>query len=157
MEPRRTPGETSLAGMSSGGHREEPSTVHPGAQEPDSSSNEPMRRTPIDSDHPPGDRSSDMDAPVLPREVEPAFPRWLARMFIVIEVIVWVELGIILVIAPWTRYWSGNSLILSYPHLRELLGINFIRGTVTGIGLLDIWTGIWRLLRYRDPVREPAA
>jgi len=78
-------------------------------------------------------------------------PRWAARIFLVIEVIIWVELGMILVIVPWTHAWSDNGLVLNYPRVRELLSMNFVRGVVTGIGLLDIWAGMWQAIHYRDP------
>lgn len=78
--------------------------------------------------------------------------RWAARIFLVIEVMIWIELGMVLVVVPWTRAWSDNGLVLSYPRLREFLNINFIRGAVTGIGLLDIWAGISQAVQYKDPV-----
>ncbi len=78
-------------------------------------------------------------------------PRWVARIFLVIEVVLWVELGMILVVVPWTHAWSENSLILDYPRIRELLSINFVRGVVTGIGLLDIWAGVSQAIHYKDP------
>ena len=78
-------------------------------------------------------------------------PRWVARIFLVIEVVLWIELGMILVVVPWTRAWSENSLILDYPRIRELLSINFVRGVVTGIGLLDIWAGVSQAIHYKDP------
>jgi hypothetical protein len=79
-------------------------------------------------------------------------PRWVTRIFLVIEVMIWVELGMILVVVPWTRAWSDNGLVLNYPRIREFLSINFIRGVVTGIGLLDIWVGVWQAIHYKDPV-----
>jgi hypothetical protein len=79
-------------------------------------------------------------------------PRWATRIFLVIEVIIWIELGMILVVVPWTHAWSDNGLILNYPRIRELLSINFVRGVVTGIGLLDIWAGVSQAIHYQDPV-----
>ncbi|MGD0974751.1 MAG: hypothetical protein ABR866_11710 [Candidatus Korobacteraceae bacterium] len=78
--------------------------------------------------------------------------RWVSRIFLVIEVMIWVELGMILVIVPWTRAWSDNGLVLNYPRIREFLSLDFIRGVVTGIGLLDIWVGVWQAIHYKDPV-----
>lgn len=78
-------------------------------------------------------------------------PRWVARVFLIIEVILWIELGMILVVVPWTHAWSDNGLILNYPRIRELLSISFVRGAVSGIGLLDIWAGVWQAIRYKDP------
>jgi len=79
-------------------------------------------------------------------------PRWAARIFLVIEVMVWVELGMILVVVPWTHAWIDNGLVLNYPRIREFLSIDFVRGVVTGVGLLDIWVGVWQAIHYKDPV-----
>ncbi|MGA2989712.1 MAG: hypothetical protein ABSD88_04480 [Candidatus Korobacteraceae bacterium] len=76
---------------------------------------------------------------------------WTARIALVIEVMVWIELGMILVFVPWKRAWTDNSFVLNYPQLREFLGMNFVRGAVTGIGLLDLWVGISRAVYYKDP------
>jgi hypothetical protein len=76
---------------------------------------------------------------------------WPARIALAIEVMVWFELGLILIFVPWRRAWTDNSLILNFPHLREFLAMNFVRGAVTGIGLLDLWMGISRAVYYKDP------
>jgi hypothetical protein len=89
------------------------------------------------------------DEDVSPRGVS----RWAARIFLVVEVIIWVELGMILAVVPWMRAWSDNGLVLNYPRIRELLSMDFVRGVVSGIGLLDIWVGVWQAIRYKDPVR----
>ena len=85
--------------------------------------------------------------------VSSGVPRWAARIFLVVEVIIWVELGMILAIVPWMRAWSDNGLVLNYPRIRELLSMDFVRGVVSGIGLLDIWVGVWQAIQYKDPVR----
>ena len=95
---------------------------------------------------------SQPDPAVVASVSQSGVPRWAARIFLVIEVVLWVELGMILVVVPWTHAWSENSLILDYPRIRELLSINFVRGVVTGIGLLDIWAGVSQAIHYKDPV-----
>lgn len=75
---------------------------------------------------------------------------WIDRIGLVIKVVFYIELGMLLAILPWTRVWTDNSLILSYPNLRSLLQQNFVRGIVSGIGLVDIWIGIWEAVHYRD-------
>jgi hypothetical protein len=30
---------------------------------------------------------------------------------------------------------------------------NFIRGLVSGIGLVDVWMGIWEAAKYKEPKR----
>jgi hypothetical protein len=46
--------------------------------------------------------------------------------------------GLILVIAPWTSLWDANYLLSPYPVLRSLLLSAFTRGTVSGLGLVNI-------------------
>jgi hypothetical protein len=57
-------------------------------------------------------------------------------------------------VLPWTLAWTQNSLILHYPNLRDFLGLNFVRGLASGLGLVDIWVGIWEAVHYRE--REAA-
>ncbi len=77
---------------------------------------------------------------------------WRGRIFLVIFVLFCLELGIILTIAPWTDYWTNNSLLLSYPSAREFLMSGFVRGLISGLGLTDIWLAIAEAVRYRESV-----
>lgn len=75
---------------------------------------------------------------------------WIDRMALVIRVVFYIELGMLLAVLPWTRLWTDNGLVASLPKLREIMQMNFVRGLVTGIGLVDIWIGIWEAVRYRE-------
>jgi hypothetical protein len=71
-------------------------------------------------------------------------------MALVIRVVFYIELGMLLAVLPWTRLWTDNGLATSLPKLREILQMNFVRGIVTGVGLVDVWIGIWEAVRYRE-------
>jgi hypothetical protein len=75
---------------------------------------------------------------------------WIDRVALVIRVVFYIELGMLLAVLPWTRLWTDNGLVASLPKLRDLLQMNFIRGLVTGVGLVDVWIGIWEAVRYRE-------
>jgi hypothetical protein len=79
---------------------------------------------------------------------------WLHRLSLVIFVIFCIELGMLLTVLPWTRVWTDNSLLVSHPSWRAFAHDNFVRGVVTGIGLIDIWIGIWEAVHYRDPGKK---
>ncbi|MGI9100814.1 MAG: hypothetical protein ACR2IF_00085 [Terriglobales bacterium] len=79
---------------------------------------------------------------------------WLHRLSLVIFVIFCIELGMVLAALPWTRVWSDNSLVAAHPAWRTILHDNFVRGVVTGLGLVDIWIGIWEAVHYRDPGKK---
>ena len=46
--------------------------------------------------------------------------------------------GIILVVVPWTALWDANYLLQPYPSVRALLLSGYLRGTVSGLGLVNI-------------------
>ncbi|HWR36239.1 MAG TPA: hypothetical protein VN622_10255 [Clostridia bacterium] len=75
---------------------------------------------------------------------------WAHRLSLVVYVVFCVEVGMLLAILPWTRVWTENSLLIGFPVLKQFLLQNFVRGIVTGIGLLDVWLGIWEAVHYRE-------
>jgi hypothetical protein len=81
---------------------------------------------------------------------EPAEPVWGQRLKLVIFVLFSVELGMLLIVLPWTPVWTHNSLLAGHPDLRGVLHHYFTRGAVTGLGLVDMWIGIWSAVQYRE-------
>ncbi|SRR5271157_499199 len=75
---------------------------------------------------------------------------WVKRLWLVTVVLVCLEVGIILIVLPWSRLWTENSLLLGHPQLAEFLQQNFVRGLVSGLGLVDVWMGIAEAVRYRE-------
>ena len=51
--------------------------------------------------------------------------------------------GVILVLAPWTALWDANYLLNPHPTLRAIVLSPFTRGTVTGLGLVNIVLAVW--------------
>ncbi len=108
------------------------------------------------SDSPGPDNGSPHAGPVLvmPAVKQPKRPHlWLQRLWLVVFVLFCLEVGIILTLLPWTRLWTDNSLLLSYPTLREFLMHGFVRGVVSGLGLIDIWMGVAEAVTYREAPR----
>jgi len=79
---------------------------------------------------------------------------WLMRTWVVIRVAFFIELGMVLVVLPWTRGWTENHLLLAYPQVRFLLQNNFVRGLISGLGFLDMGFGISEAVRYKEPPRN---
>lgn len=57
------------------------------------------------------------------------------------------ELGVFLIVVPWTSLWDNNALIAYVPDLRPILLSNFFRGAVTGLGVIDCLLGLRELAR----------
>jgi hypothetical protein len=92
---------------------------------------------------------------VMPPAKPPNRPRrWLQRLWLVVFVLFCLEVGIILTVLPWTRLWSDNSLLVPFPAVKEFLSQNFVRGLVTGLGLVNIWMGVVEAITYRESPRQ---
>jgi len=78
-------------------------------------------------------------------------PVWLQRMSLVVLVLFCFYIGGLIAFLPWNpRYWDQNGWIIAHPALDAVLQQGWVRGLITGIGLIDIWIGISELLHYRD-------
>jgi hypothetical protein len=75
---------------------------------------------------------------------------WLRRVGVLLFVFLCATLGVMLMIVPWRPEWSDNSLLFPYPAIRELVSSGFVRGVVTGLGLLNVWIGFWEAIQYRE-------
>lgn len=89
-------------------------------------------------------------ASAAPQTAATRGPMWLRRLGIVLYVLFSVELGIVLLLLPWKDVWTNNGFFASYPSLQLWLNYNFVRGAVSGLGLLNIWIGISEAARFRD-------
>ncbi len=88
---------------------------------------------------------------VRPPEPTPAAPLWLQRVSLFILVIFCVYLGVIVTVLPWwPSIWDRNGMLQSHPHVWAVLRLGFVRGIISGMGLLDIWIGISEAVHYRD-------
>jgi hypothetical protein len=82
-------------------------------------------------------------------------PVWLQRLSLLVLVLFCFYVGGLLAALPWMpRYWDQNGWLLAHPSVQGVLGRGWVRGLVTGIGLLDIWIGVSELLHYRDFRRD---
>lgn len=69
------------------------------------------------------------------------------RILRVLFVLVLFELGIFLILLPWSSIWEQNFFLNRYPSLIHILLNPAMRGIVSGLGLLDIFVAIGMLRR----------
>ena len=68
--------------------------------------------------------------------------RFLARTEALVRVVVRLYLGLLVTALPWLGVWAQNNLWTYNPALTALAGSGFVRGLVTGLGLLNIWMAV---------------
>jgi hypothetical protein len=102
-----------------------------------------------DSEHP--DLAANAPTESVPVK---AGPRWLHLWLIRVRAMLFVTLcatfGVLLLILPWTPKWTNNSLLISFPDLRDVVSSGFVRGFASGLGVLDLWLGFWEAIHYHE-------
>ena len=64
------------------------------------------------------------------------------------------EVGVFLLIFPWSNVWDQNSLLSYYPDLKIVVLNNFFRGAVSGLGLANLLLGFWEIARLNRYFRK---
>ena len=70
------------------------------------------------------------------------------------------EVGFVLIVAPWSSFWDRNYFAESLPVLDAIISNNYVRGAVSGLGVINVAAGIvelFSLLVARNVERRPAS
>ncbi len=72
------------------------------------------------------------------------------------------EVGFILLVVPWSSYWDRNFFALSWPPLQALVTSNYVRGAVSGLGVVNVLAAVGEIAdifsgRAATPSAPPAA
>ena len=52
------------------------------------------------------------------------------------------EVGLLLIVLPWSRFWEHNYFAQSWPLLTPFITNSFVRGGVTGLGFVNLLAGV---------------
>jgi hypothetical protein len=70
------------------------------------------------------------------------------KILVLVFILFCFELGIFLIIFPWSQYWENNFFLFYLPSLHDFVLNNFFRGAVSGLGLVDIGLGFWEAMHF---------
>lgn len=73
-----------------------------------------------------------------------------------------VEVGILLVVVPWTDFLLRNYFVEGWPFMRTVVGLGAVKGLISGVGVLNLGAGLAELIglfagRRGVPVPPPPA
>ena len=75
------------------------------------------------------------------------------RLVRVLLILLFFEMGAVLVLIPWSSAWERNPVLERYPALIPYLLNPSVRGAITGLGLLDI--ALAAVMIRRRALRQP--
>src|SRR2546429_5618086 len=88
-----------------------------------------------------------------------------SRLSVIFYVILCLEIGIVVTVLAWVPHgwfglsdWSNNYFLLLAAHktgygVQRVVASGWVRGAVSGLGILNLGMGIWELINFRQTVR----
>ena len=88
-----------------------------------------------------------------------------SRLSVIFYIILCLEIGIVLTVLPWVPHgwfglsdWGNNYFLLLAAHktgygLQRFVASGWVRGAVSGLGMLNIAMGVWEIINFRRTVR----
>jgi len=88
-----------------------------------------------------------------------------SRLSVIFYIILCFEIGILLTVLPWVPHgflglsdWGNNYFLLLASRkvgfgIQRFIASGWVRGAVSGIGILNLGMGVWELLNFRRTVR----
>jgi hypothetical protein len=73
------------------------------------------------------------------------------------------EVGLLLIVLPWSAFWDNNYFVLQWPSIRPFLTNHFVRGGITGLGGVNLVAGfadlslVFASRQSRDATDRPVA
>ncbi len=89
-----------------------------------------------------------------------------AKLSVIFYIILCLEIGIFLTVLPWWPQgmlglsdWGNNYFLLyaarktGYYGLQAVVASGWVRGAVTGVGLLNLGIAFWEIINFKQTVR----
>jgi hypothetical protein len=72
------------------------------------------------------------------------------RILRIVLLLLWFELGVVLILLPWSDVWDVNYFLYQYPSLGFFLKNSYLRGMISGLGVINIMFSL-ESFRRRTP------
>ena len=99
----------------------------------------------------PADVEMTAPSPAAPPPVE---YRWYHKMAAVLLITFCLEIGLFLLIFPWTEYWDNNYFATLAPALRQYWDNMYARGAISGLGVINLYISLAEVFRLRRFARH---
>jgi hypothetical protein len=80
--------------------------------------------------------------------------RWYHKLSAILLVAFCFEIGLFLVIFPWTPVWDVNYLGAIVPQWHQLWDNLYLRGAISGLGVVNLYIAVLELYRLRRFARR---
>lgn len=88
----------------------------------------------------------------------------VAKLTVIIFIILCLQIGIALTLLPWVNFgilgdWGDNYLLAvvaqqtGLPILQKTIASGWVRGAVTGLGVLNLFIAFWEMAHFKQSVK----
>lgn len=74
----------------------------------------------------------------------------LQRLYLIVFILFCLEVGLFLVLLPWSSLWERNYFLYRYPGLAPWFLSHYVRGAISGLGFADLVLGFWHASHFRQ-------
>jgi len=90
-----------------------------------------------------------MESTPAPVAVPPPTYHWYHKMSAVVFITFCLEMGLYLLIVPWTEVWDANYFSGLIPQMKPYWGNLYVRGAVSGLGMVNLYISLVEIFRLR--------
>ena len=104
----------------------------------------------------PPDPQSPASAETVQSPIAVARPtyHWYQKVSAVVFITFCLEIGLYLLIVPWTESWDGNYFSGLLPAMKRYWDNLYVRGAVSGLGAVNLYISLVELFRLRRFARR---
>jgi len=73
----------------------------------------------------------------------------------VLLLLLWLEMGLLIILFPWLDLWETNYFLNHYPSLIPILLNPYVRGAISGLGVVDAVLAV-DSFRHKRPAVTPS-
>ena len=95
------------------------------------------------------------------QQMDPPGPGWFRRLSSVLFIIFCFELGLFLLVYPWTDSWTDNYFASAISGAMQTAwhafwNNSYVRGGISGVGLVNVWIALAEVFRmFAQRQRKP--
>ena len=89
-----------------------------------------------------------------PVVVPPPVYHWYHKVSAVVFITFCLEMGLFLLIFPWTDSWDGNYFSSLVPQIKPVWDNLYVRGAVSGVGVVNLYISLVEIFRLRRFARR---
>jgi hypothetical protein len=103
---------------------------------------------------PPDPQSPQAAETVTPPVAPSPTYHWYQKVSAVVFITFCLEIGLYLLIVPWTESWDSNYFSGVLPHMKAWWDNLYVRGAVSGLGAVNLYISLSEIFRLRRFVRR---